>query len=60
MDEEEDLLTKVSKEGRTIQFKSQPLNDPDLNVLDLFFFLSIQSLQHQQSWKNLNRVYIFH
>lgn len=36
-------------DGWSIEFKSQPPNSPDLNVLDLGFFNSIQSLQHQAS-----------
>ncbi|TBU10546.1 hypothetical protein CWI38_1687p0010, partial [Hamiltosporidium tvaerminnensis] len=32
-----------------IKFKAQPANSPDLNVLYLGFFSSIQSLQHEAS-----------
>ena len=33
---------------------SQPPNSPDLNVLDLGFFSTIQSLQYKESPKNID------
>lgn len=37
------------REGWNIFLECQPPNSPDLNVLDLGFFTSIQSLQHKMS-----------
>lgn len=48
-DNDEALIEEGLKDGWCIKLKSQPPNSPDLNVLDLGFFNSIQSLQHQQS-----------
>ena len=38
--------------GFNIHLIQQPLNSPDMNVLDLHFFRSIQSLQHQKAAYN--------
>lgn len=35
--------------GWNIQLEKQPANSPDLNILDLGFFCSIQALQHEQA-----------
>jgi len=43
---EEDVIDDLHKDGFQISFKFQPTNNPDMNVLDLGFFTSIQSLQH--------------
>lgn len=48
-DNDKDLVAEGSRDGWSIQFKSQPPNSPDLNVLDLGFFNSIQALQHKAS-----------
>ena len=37
-----------------IQLDPQPANSPDLNVLDLGFFNSIQSLQHEAAPRNVD------
>lgn len=55
-DNDEVLLAERSKDGWNIQFQSQPPNSPDLNVLDLGFFNSIQSLQHQESPKTIDEL----
>lgn len=47
------FLEEASKTGLDISFSPQPANSPDLNVLDLGFFRSIQSLQHQKSPKTI-------
>mmetsp|Transcript_991 Transcript_991/g.1748 ORF Transcript_991/g.1748 Transcript_991/m.1748 type:complete len:220 (+) Transcript_991:3956-4615(+) len=39
-----------------IQLTSQPANSPDLNVLDLGFFNSIQSLQHQSAPRTVDEL----
>jgi hypothetical protein len=39
-----------------IELISQPANSPDLNVLDLGFFNSIQSLQHQYSPRTIDEM----
>lgn len=48
------LQEELVKEGWSLQLKSQPPNSPDLNVLDLGFFNSIQALQHQMVTKNMD------
>ena len=48
-DNDADIVALGSADGWNIQFKAQPANSPDLNVLDLGFFNSIQSLQHEAS-----------
>ena len=40
-------------DGYEIELKQQPANSPDLNVLDLGFFASIQALQHQNQAYNM-------
>ena len=40
----------------TIELYCQPANSPDLNVLDLGFFNSIQSLQHHASCSNIGEL----
>ena len=40
-------------DGYEIELKQQPANSPDLNVLDLGFFASIQALQHQKQAYNM-------
>ena len=48
-DNDADIVALGSADGWNIKFKAQPANSPDLNVLDLGFFNSIQSLQHEAS-----------
>lgn len=50
------LKEELVKEGWTLQFKSQPPISPDLNVLDLGFFNSIQALQHQMVTRNIDEL----
>jgi hypothetical protein len=40
------MLSACGDGGWTISLAKQPPNSPDLNILDLGFFCSIQSLQH--------------
>ncbi|XP_059638664.1 uncharacterized protein LOC132280930 [Cornus florida] len=44
-----EFLEAASKDGFNIRLCFQPLNSPDMNVLDLGCFRAIQSLQHQQA-----------
>jgi len=37
------------KGGWSVQLKNQPPNSPDLNILDLDFFNTIQSLQYEKA-----------
>ena len=48
-DNDADIVALGSADDWNIKFKAQPANSPDLNVLDLGFFNSIQSLQHEAS-----------
>lgn len=50
---ESELIDELKKDDFDIKFKFQPPNSPDLNVLDLGFFNSIQSLQHQIEQKTI-------
>jgi hypothetical protein len=43
--DDDDFVRAVVATGRDIQLEYQPPNSPDLNVLDLGYFTSIQSLQ---------------
>lgn len=45
---DEELIWEGQRDGWNIQLECQPPNSPDLNVLDLGYFRSIQSLQHQR------------
>lgn len=44
----------ASQSGFDIQLMCQPSNSPDLNILDLGFFSSIQSLQYRASPKTID------
>ncbi|KAH9159503.1 hypothetical protein LEN26_002307 [Aphanomyces euteiches] len=47
------LVLAAGKEGSwDIRLRNQPAKSPDLNVLDLGFFNSIQSLQHKKECRN--------
>ena len=47
-------FTEAAKNlGIDVRIDLQPPNSPDLNVLDLGYFNSIQSLQHTESPKNI-------
>lgn len=46
----------AKKDGFDINLVCQPPNSPDLNVLDLGFFRSIQTLQHQEAPKNVDEL----
>lgn len=47
--EDQDFRCVASQNGFDIRLVRQPPNSPDLNVLDLGFFRSIQALQHKKS-----------
>lgn len=49
-----EFQSAVQLTGMDIQIRNQPPNSPDLNVLDLGYFNSIQSLQHEKSPSNLD------
>ncbi|ETV91596.1 hypothetical protein H310_13846 [Aphanomyces invadans] len=49
-------LASVSTDGWVFSFRRQPPNSPDLNVLDLGFFASIQSLQYQKMSRSVDDV----
>lgn len=48
------LVGALIEGGFRIKFRCQPPNSPDLNVLDLGFFNSIQSLQHKKVPKSID------
>ncbi|KAL7099001.1 hypothetical protein ACP275_09G054300 [Erythranthe tilingii] len=45
-----------SQDGFDIRLMSQPLNSPDLNILDLGFFSAIQSLQTKEPVKTVDEL----
>ncbi|KAF0702476.1 hypothetical protein AaE_015898 [Aphanomyces astaci] len=49
-------LAAVSTDGWTFVMRRQPPNSPDLNVLDLGFFASIQSLQYKKMSRSIDDV----
>ncbi|XP_021753579.1 uncharacterized protein LOC110718949 [Chenopodium quinoa] len=53
---DEEFQTACHSEGFNIQFIYQPLQSPDLNVLDLGLFNVIQSIQYQSFPKNLKEL----
>ncbi|XP_021763623.1 uncharacterized protein LOC110728256 [Chenopodium quinoa] len=53
---DEDFVAATTSNGFNIQFVFQPAQSPDLNVLDLGLFRSIQSLQYQSFPKNLDEL----
>ncbi|KAF0701894.1 hypothetical protein AaE_016257 [Aphanomyces astaci] len=50
------VLESVSTDGWTFKMRKQPPNSPDLNVLDLGFFASIQSLQYKKMSRTVDDV----
>lgn len=48
-----DLLREGHMDGWDIRLCCQPANSPDMNILDLGYFRSIQSLQHQCAPSNM-------
>ncbi|XP_021718801.1 uncharacterized protein LOC110686484 [Chenopodium quinoa] len=46
----------ANTDGFNIHLIAQPLNSPDLNVLDLGFFNAIQACQHQQAPRNVDEL----
>lgn len=51
-----DILAAGKSGGWDIGLQFQPPNSPDLNILDLGFFNSIQAIQHQHQPKNLDEL----
>mmetsp|Transcript_2380 Transcript_2380/g.3526 ORF Transcript_2380/g.3526 Transcript_2380/m.3526 type:complete len:162 (+) Transcript_2380:558-1043(+) len=52
--DDELIVSECRKDGWNITFRYQPPNSPDLNVLDLGYFNSIQALQHQNAPKTID------
>ncbi|ETV73064.1 hypothetical protein H257_12100 [Aphanomyces astaci] len=50
------VLESVSTDGWTFNMRKQPPNSPDLNVLGLGFFASIQSLQYKKMSRTVDDV----
>ena len=51
-----EFLEEAMKDGFYIQLVQQPPNSPDMNVLDLGFFRSIQALQYQKVAYNVTQL----
>ncbi|VFQ62496.1 unnamed protein product [Cuscuta campestris] len=51
-----EFVQVANADGYSIELTCQPPNSPDLNILDLGFFASIQSLQHQTSTRNVDEL----
>ena len=50
------FLEAAQRLGLRVQLVCQPPNSPDLNVLDLGFFNSIQSLQEEEAAKDIDKL----
>ena len=50
------ILEEAKKGGQKIKIRNQPANSPDLNILDLGFFRSLQSLQQKKCSKNIDEL----
>ena len=53
---DDDFCEATRQEGFDIHLMCQPVNFPDLNVLDHGFFSAIQSLQHKESPKTVDEL----
>ncbi|XP_057530102.1 uncharacterized protein LOC130808661 [Amaranthus tricolor] len=53
---DKEFVDEASKDGFNIQLVQQPPNSPDMNVLDLGFFRSIQALQFQKAAYNVRQL----
>ena len=53
---DKEFLEEAMKDGFHIQLVQQPPNSPDMNVLDLGFFRSIQALQYQKVAYNVTQL----
>jgi hypothetical protein len=51
---DKEFATAVAHTGLDIQLVNQPANSPDLNVLDVGFFASLQSLTYERISRNLD------
>ncbi|XP_031124382.1 uncharacterized protein LOC116027098 [Ipomoea triloba] len=51
-----EFLEAAKKDGFDIHLTCQPPNSPDMNVLDLRFFRALQSLQHQEAPRNVDKL----
>ncbi|ETV90235.1 hypothetical protein H310_14937 [Aphanomyces invadans] len=51
-----EVVASVSTDGWTFVVRRQPPNSPDLNVLDLGFFASVQSLQYKVASHSIDDV----
>jgi hypothetical protein len=51
---DKEFTNAVARTGLDIQLINQPVNSPDLNVLDLGFFNSLQSLSYDTVSRNLD------
>lgn len=56
--DDEEFIHMSKKDGFDINLVCQPPNSPDLNVLDLGFFRSIQTSQHQEAPKNIDELLV--
>ncbi|XP_057532895.1 uncharacterized protein LOC130810784 [Amaranthus tricolor] len=56
LDDDEVFREVATLDGFNFHLVQQPPNSPDMNVLDLGFFRSIQSLQHQKSAYNYSQL----
>lgn len=46
----------VAQTGLDIKITYQPSNSPDMNVLDLGYFASLQSLTHKRACRNIDEL----
>ncbi|KAK9732858.1 hypothetical protein RND81_04G027500 [Saponaria officinalis] len=50
---DEDFVHAAKSDGFDMELIQQPPNSPDMNILDLGFFRSIQTLQHKKSSRSI-------
>jgi hypothetical protein len=54
--DDEEFARAIAQTGMDIRLVNQPANSPDLNVLDLEFFASLQFLTYERISRNLDEL----
>ena len=53
VDDDMDVCRAITESNLPIKLEKQPPQSPDLNVLDLGYFTSIQGLQHKKDFQDV-------
>ena len=56
INDDPEVVAVGTADGWNIKLINQPANSPDTNILDLFFFNSIQALQDQTTLNTVDEV----